>query len=298
MDVTWSELNNARLLSPKLWKGFARPTFGRVSADQSGNPAIGMFDDFTGFSGLLSTSDGMYTSEGNTYRSYQTATNVISNVALTTTPASVGPTSIGAISIGSTAAIDDNTVLTLVHGGNMGTPYGTFPYNVIPKMSGDLVFEARFKVSSVAASAGNFFIGLGGAATVDTCSADCPIAADVLATTLSMIGLGRFGSSTTAMGLFYERAGGTVATVAAVGTLAADTYIKGGFRWDSRTQIVTPYIDGEPVAAAKRTTKAIAAATPWPDDYMTPIVGVRNISASVDMRLTLDWWACAQYLYL
>ena len=291
--LSWSELDNDRLFSAKLWGSLAPPASGIFPATLSGNPAVGMFDDFNQFGGILATSAGQYHSGGNLYRSYQTASTFITNVAETATPASVAPVHRGAISMTGTAGVADNDVETLVTGGNVSTPYGGFPYSVIPSMSGDLVFEARFKVSSVTASIGNFFIGLGGAAGVDTASADCPIAADVMATTLSQLGFGRYGTSTTALGLFYERASGTVATKAAVGTLVADTYIKAGFRWDSHRKVLTPWIDGVEITASA-CSATTTAATPWPNDFMTPIVAVRQIDGTTGLTLTLDWWACAQ----
>lgn len=297
MDVTWSELNNARLLSPKLWKGFARPTFGRVSADQSGNPAIGMFDDFTDFGGALSTNDGNYWSEGNHYTSYQTASTFIVPVALTPTPASVAPTSVGAIALYGVSGVTDNDIQTLCWGGQLAAPYGSFPFNVIPKMSGDLVFECRIKTSSIAASIGDVFVGLAGEAGVNVPTAVLPILdADTMGATYSSIGFARLSTNTSNVRFVYNRNGGTMGDIAAVATLVADTYIKLGFRWDSRTQIVTPYIDGEPVAAAKRTTKAIAAATPWPTGYMAPVICNKQIDGTTLSTTTMDWWACAQYL--
>lgn len=293
MDVMWSELSS-RLLSPKLWKGFARPPFGRTSADQSGNPAVGFFDDFTTFAGLVASNVGRYHSEGNNYLSYETNSCSIINVALTATPASVAPTSVGAIAI--TPDTTDGSTVALQLGGSVTAPYGCFPYNVIPKMSGDLVFEARFKIATTTAARGNFFVGLAGAAGVAPIATAVPItSSDAFVTTLSLLGVGRLTAGTTNLDLFYERASGTVGTIATVGTMVADTYIKAGFRWFSKDQILVPYIDGEPVAAAKRITRAIAAATPWPNDYMTPIAVVEEI-ATTACTLTMDWWACAQYM--
>ncbi len=293
--LTFEELNSDRLLSAKLWKGFAPPSSGPFPATLSGNPAVGMFDDFSQFGGILATSDGQYHTESSVYRSYQTASTFITNVAETPTPATVAPVHRGAISLSGTAGVADDDVETLVAGGNIATPYGGFPYSVIPKMSGDLVFEARFKISTVTASLGNFFIGLAGAAGVDTASADAPIAADVMATTLSHIGFGKFGAETTDVLLSYERASGTVASKANVATIAADTYIKMGFRWNSLNGILTPWIDGVEVTGS-RVSAAITAATPWPNDFMTPVVAVRQIDGTTELKLTLDWWACAQYV--
>ena len=277
-------------LTPGLWAGIILEKCLKRYEHWYG---VGMYDDFTDFGGILATSDGRYQSEGNSWRSYQTASTFITNVAFTPTPASVAPTSRGAISLAGATGITDNDVTFLQWGGNIATPYGGFPFSMIPTMSKDLIFECRFKTSSVTASIGNLFIGLGGAAGVDTVSADCPIAADVLATTLSMIGFGRFGTSTTALGLFYERAGGTVATKAAVGTLVADTYIKAGFKWDGNLKTFTPWIDGVQIGASG-CSAAISAATPWPNDYMTPIICNRQIDGTTLHTLTVDWIACAQ----
>ncbi len=295
MLLTFEELESDRLFSPGLWKGFAPPSGGGFPMTLSGNPAVGFFDDFRQFGGILASTNGQYHSEGNVYRSYQTASTFITNVAETGTPASVAPVHRGAISFTGAAGITDNDVQTLVAGGNIATPYGGFPYSVIPGQSGDLVFEARFKVNTITASIGNFFVGLAGAAGVDTASADCPIAADVMATTLSHIGFGRFGASTTALGLFYERAGGTVATKAAVGTLAADTYIKAGFRWASATKTLTPWINGAEITA-KRVAATLTAATPWPNDYMTGVASNRQIDGDALHVPTMDWWACVQLM--
>ena len=292
MNVLWSELSS-RLLSPKLWKGFAPPVAGRFQT-QAGNPAVGFFDDFTSFAGLVASNVGRYHSEGNNYLSYETNSTSIINVALTPTPASVAPTSVGAIIL--TPTTTDGDTVALQYGGSVTAPYGCFPFSVIPKMSGDLVFETRLKVASVTAARGNFYVGLAGAAGVAPIATAVPItSSDAFVTTLSLLGFGRLTAGTTNVDLFYERAGGTVGTIASVGTMAVDTYIKLGFRWDAITQIVTPYIDGEPVAVAKRTTKAIAAATPWPNDYMAPIAVVEEI-ATAACTLTMDWWACAQLI--
>jgi hypothetical protein len=58
---------------------------------------------------------------------------------------------------------------------------------------------------------------------------------------------------------------------------------------------VTQWIDG--VAATSSTynvSAAITAATPWPNDYMTPVIATMNKSASVACGLIVDWIACAQ----
>jgi hypothetical protein len=288
MKATFDDLNS-RWISAALWKQLPLEP---VTDKWDRRNGVAMVDDFTSFAGLVASNVGRYHSEGNNYLSYETNACSIVNLALTPTPASVSPTSLGAIVL--TPDTTDGSTVALQYGGSVTAPYGCFPFAVIPGISGDLVFEARFKVSGITAARGNFFIGLAGAAGVAPIATAIPItSSDVFATTLSLLGFGRLTAGTSNLDLFYERASGTVATIASQATMVADTYVKAGFRYDAATGIVIPWIDGKPVAAAYRTTPAISAATPWPNDYMTPIVAVEEIGTAA-LTLTLDWWACAQ----
>lgn len=297
MYLGFSELESNRLFSPKLWKGMTPPLGTGLFPTQSGNPAIGVFDDFVGFGGVLSTNTGTYYSGPNRYLSYQTASTLLTNVAFTPTPASVAPTSIGAIIFQPTAAINDNDQISLQWGGHELTPYGCFPFAVIPGMSKDLVFECRFKVSAITDGLGDLFIGLAGAAGVAPAASAVPITqtADTLATTVSLLGFHKLSGDGDKIDLAYERAGGTVATKADVGTLVADTYIKAGFKWDSHTKTLTPYIDGEPITGS-RVSAAVAGATPWPNDFMAPVLASMQVNADTAMTMTVDWYAVAQYV--
>jgi uncharacterized membrane protein YtjA (UPF0391 family) len=257
---------------------------------------VAMVDDFVGFGGVLSTNTGQYFSQGNRWITYQTANTLLTNVALTPTPASIAPTSVGAIRLGCVAGVVDNDEVSMQWGGHELTPFGTYPFAVIPGISGDLVFEARFKVESIAATIGNFFIGLAGAAGVAPVATGVPITgSDAFVTTLSLLGFGRLAAATTgAFVLDYERASGAVASKTA-GTLVAATYIKAGFRYDSATKTVSQWIDGvELTAAASKVSAAVTAATPWPNDYMTPVITSVQTDGTTGLGFTPDWVACAQ----
>jgi hypothetical protein len=290
MQLTWDELD-IRGLSGKLWSKFAPPDGGTFHSTASGNPAIGFFDDFVGFGGILASTDGAYFSEGQRYLSQQTASTTIIPVAATPTPASVAPTSYGAIIL--TPTTTDGDTVGLAWGCSLVSPYHAAPFSVIPSMSKDLVFEARFKVSGTTAARGNFFIGLAGAAATLPVAADVPItSSDAFVTTLSLLGYGRLTAGTTNLDLFYERASGTVGTIASVATMVADTYIKVGFRWEAANNILRTFINGSEVTAG-RCSSSVTGATPWPDDYMVPIMVVEEIGTAA-LTLTADWWACAQ----
>lgn len=292
--LTWSELNSDRLFSPKLWRGLAPPTTGLFTTP-SGNPAIGVFDDFLGFGGVLSTNTGSYYSGVNRYVSYQTASMLTTNVALAA--ASTAPTSIGAIQFYPASGIADNDQNTFQWGGNELTPYGCFPFSVMPGVSKDLVFECRMKVNSIADNIGDIFIGLAGAAGVQLAASAVPITqtASTMATTVDHLGFHRLSGDGDKLDLSYERASGTVATKADVATLVADTYIKVGYRYSGHNKTVSIFVDGAEVVAS-RVAASITAATPWPTDYMTPVLASMQVDGSTACVPTFDWYACAQYI--
>jgi len=279
-------------LTSALW---GKMPLDRIFGLQDARSGVGVYDDFVGFGGTLSTNTGEYFSQGNRYIAYQTANSLLTNVAFTPTPASVAPTSYGAICLGGTAAINDNDEIAMQWGGHELTPYGSFPFSVIPGMSGDLVFECRIKVASIAVDIGNFFIGLAGAAGVAPVATAVPItSSDAFVTTLSLLGFGRLAAATTgAAGLYYERASGTVASKATVATLVADKYIKLGFRWSATEKTVMPWVDGSPVPGSI-VSSATTGATPWPNDYMAPVMAVMQKDGTTAQTMTVDWWACAQ----
>ena len=292
--LTFSGLHGDRLFSPKLWRGLAPPLESGPFTSPSGNPAIGVFDDFLGFGGTLSTNTGSYYSGVNRYISYQTASSLLTNVALAA--ASTAPTSIGAVIFQPAAGITDNDQNTLQWGGHELTPFGSFPFSVMPGVSKDLAFECRFKVNTIADSIGDIFIGLAGAAGVALSASAVPITqtADTMATTVGHLGFHKLSGDGDKLDLSYERAGGTVATKADVATLVADTYIKVGYRYSGHTKTVSIFVNGAEVVAS-RVAASITAATPWPNDYLTPVIATMQVDGTTAMTPTVDWYACAQY---
>lgn len=293
----FTELHNNRLFSPKLWRGLAPPYTSGPFTSPSGNPAIGMFDDFVGFGGTLSSTTGSYYSGVNRWLSYQTASTLLTNVALTPTPASVAPTSVGAIIFQPTSGVSDNDQISLQWGGHELTPFGSFPFAVIPGMSNDLAFECRLKVNTIADNIGDIFIGLAGAAGVAPAAVSVPITqtADTLATTVSLLGFHKLSGDGDKADFVYERASGTTASKTDVATLVADTYIKLGFRYSGRTKTVSLFVDGEEVTS-KRVASSVTGVTPWPNDYMAPMIATMQVDGTTGMTPTIDWVACAQYL--
>lgn len=282
--LTWNELDGDRLLSPKLWKGFAPPSGGQFHSTASGNPAIGVFDDFQqfGICSPLSSNVAYYQSNGVTYKSFEDDAGITAQ-----TPDGNGR---GVLVLTAGNTDNDDCVIQAGSATNM-------PFNVVPGTAKDLVFECRWKYSSITAACTDFFIGLfgtGGAAN-NGWLGDNPsgtISSDMANN--NMLGFTRLTSTgTSGLLLIYDRVGGTTATHATgIDTLAADTYVKSGFRFNAAEKTLDIYADGVYVT---RVTSASTGATPWPSLYMNFLAGVKYQATAQDV-MSIDWWACAQYV--
>jgi len=291
MDLRFENLET-RLLSPKLWKGFAPPIGGTFPGTASGNPVIGLFDDFNGFgrTGPLASSVGYYQSNGISYKSFEDDDQSIRSAVPTTTPA-VDANGPGVIQLYAGDTAHDDAVIQA--GGNVATTM--CPFNVIRATAKELVFECRFKYDNLTAARNNFFIGLfgTGAAANNGWLADSATAVTELADN-DLIGFTRTPNSGTSALLFvYDRVGGTTgAHATTIHTLVADTYVKVGFRWNASRKTCHVYANGEPVATV---AAAATNATPWPTLYMNFLAGLKHIATTRD-SMYIDWWACAQMM--
>lgn len=285
MFTHFSEIDT-RLLSPKLWKGFAPPTGGIFPTAPSGNPVIGLFDDFTGWGQTtpLATSTTYFQSNGISYIGYNDTTVVPTAPAVPTTTPAVDENGPGVIYLQSDTTDNDIAIIQAGSGTMM-------PFNVIPTRMQELVFECRFKVSAITASCSDIFIGLAGTGAC----ANSGVLVDDSASLASnnFIGFTRLGTQGSAMSFKYQRAGGTEGTKATVLTLVADDYIKVGFRYHASRKQCSIWVDGEEVTAS-RISSTITGATPWPTLYMNFCAAI-NYQATAAHILYLDWWACAQY---
>lgn len=288
MQVLFEDMET-RLFSPKLWRGLAPPVAGPFAQTSSGNPVVGLFDDFNAFGRTCAAASGVayYQSNGITYKSFEDDDGSIQAAVPTTTPA-VDQNGIGVISL--TAGNSDNDDTCIQAGGNQG---GTMcPFNVIYASAKDLAFECRFKYSSIADGDTDFFIGLGGTgmAANDGWLADNSAGfADN-----NLLGFSRtLSTGTSGLVLVYDRAGGTTGTHATgIHTLVADTYVKAGFRWNQATKTLDVYANGELVTTV---ASSVTDGTPWPSLFMNFLAGVKYQATTQDV-MYIDWWACAQYV--
>lgn len=290
MDVMWSELDGGRLLSPSLWKGFAPPVGGVFPGTQSGNPVLGLFDDFNGWgqTAALSTSTTYFQSNGITYLGYNDTTVVPTAPAVPTTTPAVDENGPGVISL--QADTTDNDLAAIMAG--CGT---MVPFHVIPSRMQELVFECRFKISSIheTATSGetNLFLGLAGTGAC----ANSGVWVDDSASMASndFLGFTRMGAMSSTLDFKYQRVSGTESQKDDVCTMVADTWTKVGFRYHASRKQCSIWVDGTEVTSA-RVSSTITGATPWPSLYMNFLAAVQY-QATTSHVLYLDWWACAQH---
>lgn len=277
---------DSRLLSGRLWRGFAPPTcgpLGGVFESPSGNPAIGFFDDF--FSFQATTLEGPYKiletggDGGITVEQVADTANEKGNLALTMDSGSA------------------NDEAVLQWGRGLCAPF---------KLTGkDLVFEIRFKVSAITAAKWSIAVGLGdvGMGATDKIFADTTGA---MATDADWLGFAKLLAEGASWDGAYKVAsqtyqdGATKTKLDSLHTMVADTYVKMGFRYRAHPKTLEWYVNnslpGGHIAPAKLTATEIDAAT-FPDDtFLAPVFGVKNVTADTALTVNIDWWACAQLL--
>jgi len=284
MNVMWDELGT-RLLSPKLWRGFAPPIGGVFPLSASGSPVVGLFDDFVGFGKVAPAASNVerYCSNGITYKGYGDDTAVETYAAVPSTTPAVDANGPGVIAM--QAHNTDNDISIIQAGG--GT---MMPFHVIPTLMKELVFECRIKVSAITASCSDIFIGLAGTLA----AADSGVWVDDSASLASndFIGFTRLATQGSALSFKYQRLLGAEGTKATVATLVADTYVKLGFRYHAARKQCSIWVNGSEVTAS-RIASTVTGATPWPSLYMNFCAAI-NYQATAAHILYTDWWACAQ----
>lgn len=154
---------------------------------------------------------------------------------------------------------------------------------------GDLWFEARVKVSSIAANQA-FCVGLMGTTAL---SAAVPVDASGDVASINFVGFHRPEANTTAFDATYRANGVAAVEVNAdIGTLVADTYVKLGMKMTAVDNKLAFYVDNVKQASTK--TMVAAAGTDFPGDVGLAPVIAQTLGASASKIITMDWWRCVQ----
>ncbi len=282
MHTHFEEIST-RLFSPKLWRGFGAHESMNPSGSSyetpSGNAAIGFFDDFHTFNATTLVGP---------YANLLTAGCTAALAADTATEKGVL-----ALAVDGNAANDE---AVLKWGGTLSAPF-----KLADK---DLVFECRLAVSAITAAKWSYAVGLGQAdmITTDLMFVDTT---GVLANK-SFLGFNHLVAEGAAIDGAYKAVGQTYQDGAtktklnALHTAVAATYVKLGFRYRANPKTVEFYVNGSlpggNIRPARLTATEIAAATFPSSSFMAPFIGIKDIAGNAVLSISVDWWACAQYV--
>lgn len=166
------------------------------------------------------------------------------------------------------------------------------PFKII-NTGGNLWFEARVKTNTITTAKQAWFCGLMDA-TPQT--ATVPLTATGTLADINLVGFHHPEANTSAIDTSYKADGVTAVEVNSdVGTFVAGTSQNLGFKFDTYSNQLTFYIEGE--AQTTRKTIPSAAGTDFPNDVLLAPVLAEVLAASASYTLTMDWWKCAQTYY-
>jgi hypothetical protein len=280
---------NGSGLSPRLWS--------RIRTKGTGaDGANGFFiaDDFLlfGQSVAVSGTEACYVSQAGQYKTWEDTGAAVAQLATVAG---------GVITLGTDTTDNDQCSITQ---GGAGTGAAT---SVLGALSYDTVadrkltvFEARWKVASVADDLSAVFIGL---ADDDIATADNFLVDDTGAMVdddfIGFHTLHENGGATNANSILrfsYKKNGQTVQVpITSLATLAADTYVKTGFVYDPdapASQRITVVYNNEPSSTYVTATDMDAAT--FPDGVMMAFAAAVKNGSGAASTMSLDWWAFYQ----
>lgn len=278
MNLTFTELD-ARGLSPKLWGKFAPPSGAGFERTASGNSAFGFFDDFL-WKAETSLYDGYFT--------LVTGTGAVGRIQTDWDPSAPTTTGVGLLQLFGTAN-DDEAIVS--YGNAIDVPFN------LGSTYGSLAFECRLRCTTVEAADIGFFVGLAELGAQATTK--CINASDAIDNTYDLLGFQHLAAESTAVDGMYQVGGQTKVDGAVntgldtIATLAAATFVKLGFFWDSVLNTLHWYVDGVEDTGARLKIPTLTAGTFPDDNFMAPLACVAT-PAAADESVVIDWWACAQ----
>lgn len=271
--AAYNAMNTERGLSPALWADFP------ISDIQQGlRPGCFFFDDF------LTSAFTVPTSEANCgiYKGFSSTGGVMTQSSDST----AANNAFGAIALGSDGDDEGASIATVP------LPFKlTGPQATAAARSGKFVFECRVKVSSIADTISDCFIGLMDQATL---TATVPITAT--AGTLAdenLVGFHRLGTDGDYWDVKYKADGQTVVTHHSdAQVIVADTYLKLGMIYDPLTTVLSFFGNG--LSLGTGYTLVATAGNPFPNDVQMGLVAATLNAAAGSPTFTLDWWAAGQ----
>ncbi len=265
--------NTSNTISARIWRDFP-------FAAMKTNPSIGqwMHDDFDRFPTLAATTSNI-TGEHAGARVFLSGGSAAGG-SITQSATEMGGvvTLTGGDTDNETAGIEWDGLAALIASGSIRK----------------LAMEARFKVSSIATSFANLFIGwtLVGSIAEDYPLADTPANSAPFTTTADAVGFFRAETAPASLGFGHIENGTTqVIDIAAAATLVANTYIKAGFVIDFDQAVERQgeiVINGVPSSTYLTNTVLTASAFPKAVT-MCPAIQAKNSAGSATDSVSIDW---------
>lgn len=169
-----------------------------------------------------------------------------------------------------------------------------YPFQISAHKKG-LWFEARIKTSTITANQQGFFVGL---ADSTAKTATVPLTATTALADLNLVGFHKPEANTTTFNFSYKADGYDAVPVSTgIGTLAANTWIKLGFKYIpdyGGSAKLFSFVDG--VQQADSTTIPNNTGTSFPADTKLGPIVAHLLGASSSNTITVDWWCVAQLL--
>lgn len=264
-------------LSPRLWSRMHESAM----APDGASRLVLIGDDFLSFGGLVTTTAGDLSSEGGSYKSYQDTGGTI----LQRVDAKGGV-------VRFTTDTTDNDENWLQSGYTAGV------LGAISDTAADAhmtAFEARVRVSSIADTITNMFVGLAeeGLAAADTMADSGGDMADK-----DYIGFQIIETDGDSIDFVYQKEGQTgVTLISGVQVPVASTWYKLGFLYDPNAPTarrITVYVDNTEQSTYVTGTQ-IGTAT-FPDgEELSFLMGGKN-AAGTAQWMEIDWWAFGQLI--
>lgn len=275
---------SSRGLSPRLWS-----LIGSHGAAPDGSQGLYLSDNFMAFgqSVAVSSNVGCYVSAAGQYKTYEDSSTSIAQLASETG---------GVIRLSLNAA--DNQEASICQGG-AGTSAATSvlgPINVASSPK-PVIFESRFRVSSIADDVASVFIGLmeeNGAvhnAKVDDTGAT--IDNDFIGFETVHTNGGTTGTNAS-LNFVWKKDGATKVTlITGVQTLVANTFYKVGFAYlpqNPASKRLLVYVDNTEQTTYGTYTQL--SASTFPDGEELGFTAIAKSGTATASTTDIDWWAC------
>ena len=155
---------------------------------------------------------------------------------------------------------------------------------------GDLWFEARVKVAAIVDAKKGFLLGLGAASAL---AAAVPITAAGALANINFVGFQNVEDDGKTVDVLYKADGVNAVVLAeALITLAADTWIKLGLRYRTKTGKLSYFVNG--VEQSATYSLITTAGNPFPNDVaLAPTFAMLNGAAEAN-KVNIDWMRCLQ----